>query len=80
MKIAVAGTGYVGLVTGVCLASKGHHVTCVDVNEEKIELLKQGKSPIYEADLEELMAAHKERLIYTTDYKRNSDLRSFLSG
>ena len=47
MKIAVAGTGYVGLVTGVCLASKGHDVTCVDVDEQKVETMKQGISPIY---------------------------------
>ena len=66
-NIVVAGTGYVGLVTGVCLAEKGHNVTCVDVNEEKINLMKQGKSPIYEKDLEELMIKNKERLNYTTD-------------
>ena len=43
MKIAVAGTGYVGLVTGVCLASKGHQVTCVDVDEKKVEKMKRGE-------------------------------------
>ena len=48
MKIAVAGTGYVGLVTGVCLAENGHEVTCVDVDEAKIALMNQGISPIYE--------------------------------
>ena len=67
MKIAIAGTGYVGLVTGVCLAEKGHKVTCVDVSQEKIDLMKSGKSPIYEKDLEELMNKNKERLNYTTD-------------
>ena len=66
-NIVVAGTGYVGLVTGVCLAEKGHNVTCVDVNQEKIDYMKKGKSPIYEKDLEELMAKNKERLNYTTD-------------
>lgn len=66
-NIVVAGTGYVGLVTGVCLAEKGHKVTCVDVNQEKIDYMKKGKSPIYEQDLEELMAKNKERLNYTTD-------------
>lgn len=55
MNIVVAGTGYVGLVTGVCLAEKGHNVTCVDINQEKINLMRSGKSPIYEKDLEELM-------------------------
>lgn len=69
MKIAVAGTGYVGLVTGVCLAEHGHNVTCVDVDKQKIEMMKQGISPIYEPELEELMIKNKERLFYTTDYR-----------
>ena len=70
-KIAVAGTGYVGLVAGVCFAEKGHQVMCVDVDEKKVELMKSGVSPIYEQDLEELMRKnYKEgRLDYTTDYK-----------
>jgi UDPglucose 6-dehydrogenase len=67
-KIAVAGTGYVGLVTGVCLAHTGHQVTCVDLDEGKIKLLKSGKSPIYEEGLEELMIKNAHRLSYTTDY------------
>lgn len=66
-NIVVAGTGYVGLVTGVCLAEKGHNVTCVDVNQEKIDYMKNGKSPIYENGLEELMVKNKARLTYTTD-------------
>ena len=61
MKVTVAGTGYVGLVTGVCLAHIGHEVTCLDVVEEKIEMLKNGKSPIYEPDLEDLMFKNKDR-------------------
>ena len=71
MKIAVAGTGYVGLVAGVCFAEKGHNVVCVDVDENKVEMMKSGKSPIYEQDLEELMQKnYKEgRIDYTTDYK-----------
>ena len=69
MKIAVAGTGYVGLVTGVALAHIGHNVKCVDVDEKKVELMKSGKSPIYEKDLEELMLKNKERIEYTTNYK-----------
>ena len=68
MKIAVAGTGYVGLVTGVCLASKGHDVTCVDVDEQKVEIMKQGIAPIYEPGLSELMKESMEHLTFTTDY------------
>jgi UDPglucose 6-dehydrogenase len=69
-KIAVAGTGYVGLVAGVCFAEVGHHVTCVDIDENKVNLMKQGISPIYEADLEGLMKKNYAtgRLTYTTDY------------
>ena len=71
-KIAVAGTGYVGLVAGVCFAERGHDVICVDVDEKKVELMKSGVSPIYEQDLEALMQKnYKEgRLDYTTDYKK----------
>ena len=69
MKIAVAGTGYVGLVTGVTLAHIGHNVTCVDIDEEKIKTMSNCISPIYEEGLEELMRENKERLTYTTDYK-----------
>lgn len=68
MKIAVAGTGYVGLVTGVCLASKGHKVTCVDVDEAKIRMMQKGISPIYEEGLEELMHESMDNLTFTTDY------------
>lgn len=68
MKIAVAGTGYVGLVTGVCLASKGHQVTCVDVDQAKVETMRQGSSPIYEPGLDELMKEYMDNLTFTTDY------------
>lgn len=70
MKIAVAGTGYVGLVAGVCFAEKGYHVTCVDIEEKKVEMMRQGISPIYEEGLEELMQKNNAlgRLHYTTDY------------
>lgn len=77
MKIAVAGTGYVGLVTAVSLAHIGNNVTCVDIEKEKIEKLKNGISPIYEEHLEELMKKNNERLNYTTDYKeayKNADI------
>lgn len=65
MNIVVAGTGYVGLVTGVCLAEKGHNVTCVDVDKEKIKMMKSGDSPIYEPNLSELMKKNSDRLNYT---------------
>ncbi len=70
MKIAVAGTGYVGLVAGVCFAEKGHEVTCVDIDESKVKLMESGVSPIYEEGLEELMKKNNAtgRLHYTTDY------------
>ncbi|QEL71349.1 MULTISPECIES: UDP-glucose/GDP-mannose dehydrogenase family protein [unclassified Bacillus cereus group] len=70
-KIAVAGTGYVGLVAGVCFAEVGHQVTCVDIDEKKVELMKSGISPIYEADLEGLMQKNYAagRIDYTIDYK-----------
>ncbi|MDE5907944.1 MAG: UDP-glucose/GDP-mannose dehydrogenase family protein [Lachnospiraceae bacterium] len=70
MKIAVAGTGYVGLVAGVCFAEKGYQVSCVDIDEKKVEMMRQGISPIYEEGLEELMQKNNARgtLHFTTDY------------
>lgn len=69
IKIAVIGTGYVGLVSGTCFAEFGYHVCCMDHNEEKINLLKQGKSPIYEPGLESLIqqSQHNQRLTFTTN-------------
>lgn len=71
INITVAGTGYVGLVTGVCLAEVGHQVICVDNNDKKINLLRQGISPIYEPGLDELIIKNTEKgnLSFTTDYK-----------
>lgn len=71
MKIAVLGTGYVGLSTGVCLAEIGHTVTCIDVDEGKIEKLTQGKSPIYEPDMEDLLQKNiaRSRLNFTSAHK-----------
>lgn len=71
-KIAVAGTGYVGLVAGVCFAEMGHQVTCVDIDENKVNIMKQGSSPIYEDGLEELMQKNYTagRIDYTTDFKK----------
>ena len=68
MKIAVVGTGYVGLVTGTCFAETGNHVTCVDINEDKINRMKAGEVPIYEPGLEDLFHRNTEegRLNFTT--------------
>jgi UDPglucose 6-dehydrogenase len=69
MKIAMIGTGYVGLVSGVCFSDFGHEVTCVDLNPAKIAMLNAGKVPIYEPGLDDLMARNvaAERLSFTTD-------------
>lgn len=71
MKIVVAGTGYVGLVTGVCLSEIGHNVTCVDIDKNKVEKMKQGISPIYEPGLDELLKRNYDdgRLDFTIDYR-----------
>lgn len=70
MNISVIGTGYVGLVAGVCFAETGHNVICVDIDEARIKALRQGISPIYEADLENLLNKNLDagRLKFTTDY------------
>lgn len=69
MRVCVIGTGYVGLVTGVCLSHIGHEVICVDNNEEKVKLMQSGQSPIYEPGLSELMksSADSGKLHFTSD-------------
>lgn len=69
MEIAVVGTGYVGLVTGTCFAETGNNVTCVDINAEKIEMMKQGHVPIYEPMLDVIFERNQRegRLHFTTD-------------
>ncbi len=69
MKICVIGTGYVGLVTGVCMADLGNDVICVDIDEKKIENLKKNLLPIYEPGLEELLKRNKKRLLFTTSIR-----------
>jgi UDPglucose 6-dehydrogenase len=73
MKISVVGTGYVGLVSGTCFAETGVIVTCVDIDKEKIEKLKQGIIPIYEPGLETMVRRNveKERLFFTTSLKES---------
>ncbi|MEH1889084.1 MAG: UDP-glucose/GDP-mannose dehydrogenase family protein [Nostoc sp.] len=69
MRVCVIGTGYVGLVTGACLAHIGHDVICVDNNEEKVKLMKSGQSPIFEPGLSEIMqsAIQTEKIHFTSD-------------
>ncbi len=69
MKIAVVGTGYVGLVTGTCFADSGNDVTCIDIDQTKIEALNRGEIPIYEPGLAEMVEhnASAQRLTFTTD-------------
>ena len=71
MKIAIAGTGYVGLVAGACFADKGYDVICVDVDDQKVAMMNAGTSPIFEEGLEELMkkSLAAGRLHFTTDYR-----------
>jgi UDPglucose 6-dehydrogenase len=69
MKIAIIGTGYVGLVTGICLSETGNNVTCVDINKQKVAMMQQGQLPIYEPGLEPLFHRNiiQERIIFTDD-------------
>ncbi len=69
-RVGVIGAGYVGLVTGVCLASMGFHVTLRDIDATKVAALNDGQVPIYEPGLAELMAEHSERLTYTLSLER----------
>ena len=68
MRVAILGTGYVGLTTGVCLAYLGHEVVCLDPVEAKIEALRAGRIPIFEPGLQELMLEAAANLKFTTDY------------
>ena len=70
MKVSIVGTGYVGLVSGVCLAEKGHQVTCVDIDQAKVDKINQGIPPIYEDGLEELLKKNIQ-----TNLKATTDLR-----
>lgn len=75
MKVSVIGTGYVGLVTGTCLAEIGHEVTCIDINKDKVEQLKRGESPIYEIGLQDLLNRNikQEKLFFSNEYTSVKD-------
>lgn len=75
MKVVMIGTGYVGLVSGTCFAELGNQVTCIDISEEKINLLKEGKSPIYEPGLNDLLERNISagRIEFTTSYEAVKD-------
>jgi UDPglucose 6-dehydrogenase len=75
MKITVVGTGYVGLVTGTCLAETGNHVCCVDIDQRKVEKLRNGIMPIYEPGLEKLFERNlkEDRLSFTTSLQEGVD-------
>ena len=80
MNITVIGTGYVGLVSGTCLAEVGNHVLCVDIDESKIELLNNGEIPIYEPGLEALVKKNVQegRLSFSSDIKKGVEYGSIL--
>ena len=72
MKVLVIGVGYVGLVSGACLADVGNYVACVDIDEKKITELSEGKVPIHETGLEEIIATNllTKRLVFTNSVER----------
>lgn len=76
MRISVIGTGYVGLVTGVCLAEVGHDVTCVDVDPVKVQTIRSGKTPIFEEGLEPMLQRHLGKRLWVTETLRDAVLES----
>jgi UDPglucose 6-dehydrogenase len=79
MKVSVAGTGYVGLVSGVCLAEKGHQVTCVDIDQEKVDKINKAIPPIYERGLEELLKKNVPENLKATTHLHKAVLETELS-
>jgi len=68
MNLSIVGTGYVGLVTGACFAKLGHHITCVDIDQDKIRKINNGVSPLYEEGLDNLLLTYKDNITATTEY------------
>ncbi len=79
MKVSVVGTGYVGLVSGTCLAEKGHDVVCVDIDQAKVDQINQGMPPIYEAGLEDMLKANVGRRLQATTDLRTAVMESEIS-
>ena len=82
MKVSVIGTGYVGLVSGTCFAEIGHEVTCIDIDPKKVEMLKEGKSPIYEPGLSELLERNikANRLHFSLNYDSVKEAKTIFLG
>lgn len=83
MNISIIGTGYVGLVSGACFASLGHNVICVDIDKEKVDMINNSLSPIYEKGLTELLEKNNNRITATTSYKdaiKNSEITFICVG
>ena len=79
MRVSIIGAGYVGLVTGACLAEQGHHVTCVDIDQDKVDRLNAGQAPIFEEGLDELLAAVAQQSLFATTDLRQAVLDSELT-
>lgn len=81
MKIAVVGTGYVGLVTGTCFAEMGNNVTCIDIDKEKVLKMQSGQVPIYENGLEELFHKNQKqgRLVFTASLEEGIENAEIIS-
>ena len=77
MRVTIVGSGYVGLVTGTCLANTGNEVTCLDLDHDRVEQLQRGECPIFEPGLAELMVrnARAGRLSFTVDSNRQEEQR-----
>lgn len=83
MNISIIGTGYVGSVTGICLAEMGHHIIFIGRNQKKLDLIKSGKSPIFEPQLDQLLKKNREKITTTTDLSnavRKTDLTFICVG